>query len=402
MKLETLYKRGKAKQILYWQIEVRFSELTGRAQILKESGQLGTNNPIQHVETLKIGKQKRSVKEQADFQAKSDWKKKHDEGYKTLAELGIDPQGEHISTEWPVDELITILQLRLPEFNTDAQGNVKPMLATDWKKIKTITYPCICEPKFDGVRCLMIIKTSGITFLSRTGKEYTSLDHIADGVKFYIGEQLKFTEASTPHIDTIILDGEIYSDELNFQEIVSAVKAYKENSHKLKFRVYDIVSEQGQMHRRMELLLITQAINSHLVEIVNWTTVGSDEEVKAYHDQYVSQGYEGAILRMRQGKYAQGQRSRELLKVKEFDETEFAFKNFEFGQRGVEDLIAVCWDITGDKEFRAKVVGTLKDKVELYAKNDFAEGKSFTIKHFGYTEDGLPRFPIGKGFRNYE
>jgi hypothetical protein len=52
-----------------------------------------------------------------------------------------------------------ILKKYLPQFNTDASGNVKPMLAkaVDWKKVQ---YPCYIQPKLDGVRCLMIVAST--------------------------------------------------------------------------------------------------------------------------------------------------------------------------------------------------------------------------------------------------
>ena len=51
---------------------------------------------------------------------------------------------------------------------------------------------------------------------------------------------------------------------------------------------------------------------------------------------------------------------------------------------------------------RAKMIGTKAQKEQLYSINDAMEGTSITIKHFGLTDDGLPRFPIGVGFRDYE
>ena len=289
-------------------------------------------------------------------------------------------------------------------YNSDANNQPKCMLATDWQKIKKVEYPCYCEPKLDGVRCLMVVKTEkiegktgqhfNVKFLSRGGKHYQgTLGHIAKAV-------ILATAKQPPQ--EFILDGEIYSDELNFQEIVSAVKAQKPNSLKLKFRAYDIVSKENQWDRRLSLIKLTDAINSDLVERIEWTTVSSEQEVRDYHDLYVSQGYEGAVLRSYKGVYAQGQRSRELLKVKEFDETEFAFMGFEFGQRGVEDLIAVC-HVQGT-EFRAKMQGSKIQKEELFNSStiSFDSEMLVTVKHFGYTEDGIPRFPVGKSIRDYE
>jgi len=91
VKLETLYKRAKTGKIQYWQVEVK--ALT-YPTIFKESGQLGTTSPLQHMEPIKIGKNigksnETTPMEQAISQAHSDWNSKRDEGYKSLKDLNL-------------------------------------------------------------------------------------------------------------------------------------------------------------------------------------------------------------------------------------------------------------------------------------------------------------------------
>lgn len=43
------------------------------------------------------------------------------------------------------------------KFNTDANGLMKPMLARSFSE-KHIRFPCIVQPKYDGVRCLVFEK----------------------------------------------------------------------------------------------------------------------------------------------------------------------------------------------------------------------------------------------------
>lgn len=394
----TLYKRTKTGAIQEYNIEI--SNLLG-VQIIKRTGQLG-GKLIEHREIINVGKNigkanETTPEQQAILQAESDWKRKQDEGYKSLEDLDIVCRTE---------ELALALDKALPQFNTDASGNVKPMLAkaVDWNKVK---YPCYVQPKLDGVRCLMILEEQKVTFLSRSGKEYNTLSHIGKDVEDYVGN-IRDTQDYR-----FVLDGEIYSNELSFQSIVAAVKKQRPDSLLLKFRAYDIVNNDTQQVRTVQVFNLAKSINSAYVEDVNTHVATCKDDVKRLHDGFIQNGYEGAMIRHFKGIYGQGQRSSDLLKVKEFDETEFAFKNFEFGQRGVEDLIAVCWveengvhnglpvQTTVTKEFRAKMIGTKAEKEALYAEGDIHEGQSLTVKHFGWTDDGLPRFPIGKAFRNY-
>ena len=389
----TLYKRTKTGAIQYWDIMVENG--IDCPAIIKESGQLGTSKPTLHREPISKGKNlgrsnETSPLEQANLQAKSDWTAKHDEGYKSLEDLGITK-----ITDVSGITLVDTLNRLLPEFNTGAGGVPMPMLANpvDWKKV---TYPCFVQPKLDGVRCLMVVNCEvqgdgqqwqTVTFLSRKGKEFTTLAHIASDVQnFLIGQDKSIG---------FILDGEIYADDLTFQEIVSAVKKLRPDTLKLKFRAYDILNSTLQKDRFDEAIMLVRSINSPHITLVPNYTMRDKDAIMSYHADAVVQGYEGVMIRLLDGVYGQGQRSSHLLKVKEFNTTEFEFSHWETGQRE-EDLIAVCYGDNGT--FGAKMVGTKAEKEEL----KLHDTGHMTIKHFGYTDDGSPRFPIGVGFRDYE
>ena len=59
-----------------------------------------------------------------------------------------------------------------------------PMLAQSHDKHgHKIKYPAYVQPKLDGIRCFVHVDGESVTLKSRTGKEFTSLDHIADAVR---------------------------------------------------------------------------------------------------------------------------------------------------------------------------------------------------------------------------
>lgn len=373
-KFDTLYKRAANGAIRKWMVSV-YEEPFGQFNVQRLAGQVnGTFTPAidYDVQGKNIGRANETTPEyQAEFNAQSYWNKKKDEGYKTLSEIGVSTEAE--------------LWSALPQYNTDAQGNIKPMLAktVDWAKVK---YPVLVQPKLDGVRCLMIVKDGEILFLSRSGKPYTTLSHIEQ-------EVLERLEGD----DEIVMDGEIYSDELTFQEIISAVKAQGPNSSKLQYRVYDIVSNDPQELRLQILDSIVNTSRYKHIHFVPTHIVNSKEVVLEYHSKYTELGLEGVMIRLLNGKYKQGIRSSELLKVKEFNEEEFDCYELTTGKRE-EDVIALCRTAEG-KEFKAKMMGTREEKEELM---DAFEPAKLTVKFFGWTNDNIPRFPIGKSFRNYE
>ena len=90
-----------------------------------------------------------------------------------------------------------------------------------------------------------------IKFLSRNGKEY-NFPHLLD---------LKFPEGK------YVLDGEIYSDTLTFQEIVSAVKKVRDDTYKLSFRCYDIANNASQEIRLDKIQGIVEEIKSPFISL---------------------------------------------------------------------------------------------------------------------------------------
>lgn len=403
MKLQTLYKRTRTGAVQYWEIETQV--LTDNtAMIVKTSGQYGTDKPLEHTKAVTEGKNLgrsnfTTPQQQAELEAKSDWKKKQDEGYKTCESLGISHADNPTSSGeflWKVNNVVyqtfkEVLEAALPRYNTDSSGQIKPMLAQS-VKWNRVVFPCHVQPKYDGTRALAIYDGTTVKFISRTGKEYTTLGHIK-------------TELEAKLSDPVVLDGEIYSHELSFQEIVAAVKKQRDDSLKLRFRVYDVVTDQVWTERRAFVDQLTSTISWETMHSVPTLTCNSEQEVEDLHVHYVSEGYEGVMIRLADGTYDQGQRSSNLLKVKQYDTNEFAFMSFELGQRGVEDLIAVCsakcTDGVWHETFKAKMQGTVAQKQELYT-NQPPQMTLLTVKHHGYTNDGLPRFPIGVTFRDYE
>lgn len=87
MKLPILYKRKRPTAIEYWEVEV-----TGRSDkaiITKWSGLYGSEEVTRDIELINQVTTTTPL-EQAKRQAEEDWKKKRDEGYKSLDDLGID------------------------------------------------------------------------------------------------------------------------------------------------------------------------------------------------------------------------------------------------------------------------------------------------------------------------
>lgn len=417
MILETLYKRTRTGAIQFWKVEYR-AALDG-AQIKKTSGQLGTDKPLTHVEPIQgknIGKTNETTPlQQAEFDAQSDWKRKHDEGYKSLTDLKIEKcKIGHLKTEgyysYPgcglmYQQLDYCLELVLPKFNTDASGEVKPQLAPSKPFVKgKLKYPRQYEKKLDGNRVFCRIKVDkendkkSVTavFTSRSGKPINTLSHLVHQLLTSVLLDLE---------ETIILDGEIYLHGLTLEEINEAIKKENENTKKLEFWVFDLPLHGGnQEQRSITVSDIVKNINSRYIHFETTNLVNSDDEVIKLHDEDVQNGFEGAMLKSLDGMYCSGQRNPAWTKVKMFDDNEFIVTGFRLGQRGVEDIVFKCKCDTAvegyPNEFEVKMSGTRESKQKLYDKIDELIGKKLTVKHFGLSKYGIPNLPIGKAFRD--
>ena len=410
---DTLYKRTRTGDIQFWTVQVS----TGEYPIIdKWSGKFGTTKPLHHTEQVNEGKQKRTPQDQAISMALSDWNKKRDEGYKSLEDLGIESTthattGEflgYISDELQMgfkpDELGELLEKVMPEFNTDASGEMKPMLAPNkcWEANGKTKYPKQGEIKKDGLRSTIVMDPDRTVVLSRSGKPYDKMLHL-----------VKILEAVYPRASRtkkFILDGELYVHGLSLQGMNEAVRGENEYTDKMEFWVYDLPTiEQPQAYRTTLVADFVNYTNNHADypegcgQFFNYhsaVTLNSDAEVLAYHDDLISQSFEGAMLKDPAGAYQPGQRSKFWSKVKMFEDNEYIVTGHVLGQRGVQDLMFWC-DSKGGP-FKVVMNGTLKEKEKLYAKVDSLVGKKLTVRHFGYTEYNVPNLGKGKAFREKE
>lgn len=270
-------------------------------------------------------------------------------------------------------------------FNTDAEGKIKPMLAISFNE-KKIKFPCIVQPKYDGVRCLITFD-KGVQIFSRKGKPY-NIPHLK-----------KWAEE---HRELLPLDGELYNHgELTFQEIVSAVKKQSEITPLIRYVVYDKPTE-GTNKERWESLQKEFPNEDNSPAYLSGSIIcHSMVEIWCYHEKCVSQGYEGVIIRNLKGTYEKGFRSSNLIKLKVFNDAEFKITDvIEASGRDAGTAIFVCECKGG--YFNVKPQGTRELRKEYFDNQDKLIGKMVTVQYQGLSDEGIPRFPSAITIRDYE
>ena len=365
-------------------IETTHGYIDGKKQVNEKVISVGKN----------IGKKNETTPlQQAVSEAKASWIKKKESGY---SPLGVTTSPITVSD---ITKGVAAVDLDESESDEDDSGRGKgidkdvpsPMLAHDFlKRGKSIKFPCYAQRKYDGTRCVAI---SGKGLYSRNKKRYPHLDHI-------VAEINKLPS-------TIILDGELYSDTLTFQEIVGIVKreTLKEGDEKkqlqIKLHVYDIINKAPYELRYTNLQILFNKYKFQHLVLVKSDICESEEAIKELHARYVAEGFEGLMLRNKTGLY-KNSRSVDLQKFKEFFDGEFKIVAYKEGE-GLEAgcVIWVC-EAENGLQFACRPRGTREVRVELYSDGDKYVGKKLTVRYQEMTDSNVPRFPVGIAIRDYE
>lgn len=364
-KLPVLYHKGKKDKIYSW--EISYNDPTfGYITTLYGTLDGKKVSTTELVEQKNIGKSNEtSLEYQAEKEAKAAWNNKLARKYSETIE------------------------------GTEEESTL-PMLAKDYakekKKLKiSETNPVDEQPKLDGYRATARWRDGKVVLISRQNKEYVNVPHINEAI-----------ERTLPK--GYVLDGELYIHGIDFQTLGSWIKKARPESVQVEYHIYDIpVSNSNSdliwADRRAQLLILSIFNNENSLKYVQAESVISEEQVIEVHDKYVTAGYEGAIIRTYQGKYIFGYRSEDLLKVKQFDDAEFTIVGYKSGKGSYEN--AVCWtcETNTGKQFDVNPKMSIAEKEELLKNADDYIGKVLTVRFFGLSNDGIPRFPVGIKFR---
>lgn len=268
-----------------------------------------------------------------------------------------------------------------------------PMLANKYSEQAiyngVITLPCTVQPKFNGMRCTATIE--GLE--SRQGKE------------IFIPQLLGEIRGWLP--DHLRLDGELYIHGYALEDIISAVRQAGKNGSNwgnfIQFIVYDIIDELNPLapwYQRSKLM--GEIIRTgQRVKRVRGVPAASHEEIIKLEKDYISRGFEGAIVRDKFNIY-ENSRSNTLLKVKSRDSDEFKIVGASEGQGRMQGKIIWECETTDGKRFKASHKCTLAKRAYYWTNKERYYGSLLTVEYFGLTNDGIPFNPVGVAIRDYE
>ena len=296
-------------------------------------------------------KNETSAEDQAEKEAAAKYKKKKDSGY-----------NEVLTTE---------------------KNFFEPMLAEKFEDRKDLlfTVRTFVQPKLDGLRA----DSFANTLMSRNGKPFLSCPHL--------------------YQNKVRLDGELYNHQLkdDFNKIVSLCRKGKptkadieDAAHMVEFWAYDFPEHKGVFSERYKALRAWINLNPNKkIKVVPTFEVFSQEDIDKYHARFLEEGFEGTIVRLDLGEY-ENKRSKQLLKYKNFVDTEFEIVGYEEGEGGRTGTIGkfiMKHDTKDGVTFKSNVKGNFDYLKQVWKNRDSYIGKTATVKHFKRTPDDIPRFP---------
>lgn len=367
--------------------------------IQRSYGQVGGKTTLSPKIVVDRTKQKRTWKEQYTLQFNSETKKFLDKGY---VEVEKHPK------EYTLDELQSIFG----EVKTNQYGVIKPQLA---KQADKVTNPKIFEKKWlisrklDGVKALFYYKDGVIHTASRGGEDY-------DAATTYLREDLKLLKFFETH-PTVILDGELFVRGKTLQQISGAARMEK-NAYDcdwLQYWVYDCYdsSNVDMIASERYKFLEDKFANAHKfpiyrsnedeseasIRLLGHEYVSGWDNMKKLHDEWVSAGFEGAVITDPSKPYKVGSRCNNLIKIKQYKSEDFTVVGYKLGLRGSEDMTFTC-ALEDGRTFEAMPVGDRATKAEYVKSFDNKyRGHKAECTFFNYSDDGIPTQPKLRIFR---
>ena len=344
------------------------------------------------------GKATRNMWDQVMLEAKHLVKEKLDKGYK---EINMNPD------ECSESELLGVLS----EVVTGQNGVPKPMLAKQADKVtnkKIFDKEWYASRKIDGLRCLIYMGTDNKLHTASRG----AMNYDAAMIEILDNKSLVDLFKENPGL---IMDGECYHHGYTLQQLNSIARTQKTavDYSILQFYWYDIIDPNStfdeiwsymqdikdQMNFKFDPEREFKSGELRIQFVPQEEVIGWDNMMKL-HNQYVSEGWEGLVVRDPDASYRPNGRTNDMIKIKIYKDDCFVVVDKEAGLRGSEDMVFIM-QMKDGRTFKAKPFGDRLQKEEYWDNFETKyKGHLGECKFFYYSDDGIPLQPAFKAFRD--
>jgi DNA ligase-1 len=214
-----------------------------------------------------------------------------------------------------------------------------------------------------------------------------------------------------------ILDGELYCHRFkaDFNKIISLIKKTKpgvddlaESAMHIEYWIYDMVTCPNLPFEKRTALLkdaidLQRKLHPKIrIRYVETTLCHNQDELDEAYGRYMGDGFEGQMIRTRDGLY-ENKRSKNLLKRKEMHDDDFILVDLQEGRGNLTGIAARAVLKTKEGvQFEAGMIGSHEYCAELLRRKDEVIGQMATVVFQNLTPDGKPRFGKLKSIRDYD
>jgi DNA ligase-1 len=290
----------------------------------------------------------------------------------------------------------------IPEFSVALADKYDPNIV-DWKD------GWFVSRKLDGLRLIAIVDNNGdVSFYSRTGKGFDTLDIVAAGIKD-LG------------VKNVVFDGELcLIDDNGNEDFQGIMKQIKKKDHTIpnpSYKIFDMIShdefysKKGEKNkpysiRYANLNEVMKNNSCFCLSVLEQQQIKVDDDFNEWSSKAAKNSWEGLIIRA-DAPY-KGKRSKDLLKYKSFYDDEYSVVDVEFGPFRYVNNGAECEEtmlscvMIKHKGYIVRVGSgfTIEQRQDFYQNPNKILGKIITVQYFEQTknQDGKLslRFPTFK------
>lgn len=283
----------------------------------------------------------------------------------------------------------------------------RPLLAETITDFAALRYPVVISPKLDGIRSINL----GYGLVSRKLKaipnQYCHLLFSNDATKWFDGELI----CGDP------TDPDAYNK--TYRAVMS-----QEGEADVRYYVFDWVRDPN-LGFTERITKLPMDLPPNCVKVEQRFVFG-EEQLLAWEEKWLSEGYEGVMVRSPHGRYKYGRSTEKegiLLKLKRFVDEEFKVVGFEERMHnaneatidelghtkrsshqenkvGRGDLGALILETQNGIQFNCGSGFNDEQRREIWDNREAYLGRFAKVKHFAYGVVDKPRFPVFLGFRD--
>jgi ATP-dependent DNA ligase len=352
-----------------------------------------------------------------------------DDNYNVFNDLLQNLSSRKLTGNEAINQVVMVMEMFVsadrPWLARILDGNLKIGVGNKFSQDSSVTkkYPCalanvlekakgidildgtwFVSQKLDGCRCHAHVDCDAKTvkFISRQGKEFTTLDKLAPEVLTFMSNQnLK---------GKWVLDGElcIVHDD-GSEDFYALMKEIRKKNHTIenpRYKVFDIITADVFWEvsaktvlspefsiRNMLLNTLARDYNGSMIDVIEQQRLTCQDDLDLWMKRREEGNWEG--LMVRKDTYYVGARTNFLLKIKPFADAEYVIKdivagdmtyNTDHGSEVVRGVSALLIEHKGN-EVRVGSGMTRAQRELWYANPNLIVGKTATIKYFSESQD---------------